>query len=462
MMEKWLEKRGIEPETAMLMGLEQDGEWIKIPYLKDGEQVNAKYRKMSEKAHKQDKDGECVLWNCDVLSDVTLYNQPLIITEGEWDALIAIQCGFVKTVSVPTGAPQSAIEGDSKKYRYLTGLAEMLPTKIPFIILAVDDDKAGRNLFHDLSLRLGKVYCRYVIYPEGCKDLNEVYLKHGRDKVIEIIEQAQVQQIDGVHTLSTLPPLPDRECYHVPFEGFDLNLRLGDFTVITGIPSHGKSTWVNDLTARMAIKHGMKTCFASFEQHPLADHVRNLKRWYKGVYSQANDYQAEEWIEKQFSFVYPTGEQQFKEVLNLEWVMDKMEAAVIKHGANICVLDPWNEVEHSPDKNESMTLYVGRAIKQLKRFAQIMNVHLIVVAHPTKMRKVDGKLEKPSMYDISDSANWANKADIGIVVHKENNVTIVDIQKIRYHDILGKPNHYEMYFNQETLRFKPTMGVDSI
>jgi twinkle protein len=71
-----------------------------------------------------------------------------------------------------------------------------------------------------------------------------------------------------------------------------------------------------------------------------------------------------------------------------------------------------------------MTEYVGRAIKALKRFARKFQVHLIVIAHPTKSTKDgDGKYRMPTLYDISDSANWYNKCDLGIIVHRRPRTT---------------------------------------
>ncbi len=65
---------------------------------------------------------------------------------------------------------------------------------------------------------------------------------------------------------------------------------------------------------------------------------------------------------------------------------------------------------------------------------------VIVVAHPTKLKKEDGKMPIPSLYDISDSAHWSNKADVGIIIHRKDEVeTLIRIAKSRYHQEIGKP-----------------------
>jgi twinkle protein len=137
----------------------------------------------------------------------------------------------------------------------------------PEIALAVDADKAGTALLADLALRLGKARCRYVTYPEGCKDLNELWLKHGLEGVVAAIEGARWMRVKGLFRMSELPPVPPAEPFVNGIAGLHNHYRLrkGDFCVVTGIPGHGKSTFVNDLACRMAKRHGWTTTFASFE-----------------------------------------------------------------------------------------------------------------------------------------------------------------------------------------------------
>jgi twinkle protein len=106
--------------------------------------------------------------------------------------------------------------------------------------------------------------------------------------------------------------------------------------------------------------------------------------------------------------------------VNLEWVLDRARASVVQHGANMVVIDPWNEMDHSRPRDMSLTEYTGCAIKEFKRLARSMNIHLIVAAHPAKQqRREDGTFQIPSLYDVSDSAHWYNKPEVGIVVHRE-------------------------------------------
>jgi twinkle protein len=103
----------------------------------------------------------------------------------------------------------------------------------------------------------------------------------------------------------------------------------------------------------------------------------------------------------------------------------------------------------------SLTEYVGFAIREFRRFAKKYQCHVIVAAHPAKMtRGKDGQYPVPSLYDISDSAHWTNKPDIGIVIHRASEEEMVfKVAKSRFHDVLGKPGDYTFRFNRHDMHF---------
>ncbi|MNT48670.1 hypothetical protein D3C72_1854640 [compost metagenome] len=138
-----------------------------------------------------------------------------------------------------------------------------------------------------------------------------------------------------------------------------------------------------------------------------------------------------------------------------------MEASVVRYGARIIMIDPWNELEHSRKHGETETEYTGRAIRSLKRFAKAFRVHICVIAHPTKsVKDADGKYKMPTLYDIAGSANWYNKCDLGVIVHRETaDDTLIKVQKSRYHETIGKPGEVRMQFSTESKKFIETERV---
>jgi twinkle protein len=313
-------------------------------------------------------------------------------------------------------------------------------------------------------VRLGRFRCSFLTYPrhpddrnKRLKDLNEVLQHYGERGVVETIARRQWLRVDGVYRMSELPPPPEAPIYDIGFPRLrdHYRVRLGDLTIVTGIPSHGKSSFVNDLCCRLADTHGLGIAFASFEQQPTRDHRRNLRTWWlRRPVEYANEVaiiDADRWIDRHFSFLVPSEDDE----VTVDWVLDRCEAAVVQYGARVIVIDPWNEMDHARSREESVTEYTGRAIKAFRRFARKFMVHLIVVAHPAKQSKnADGVYSIPTLYDISDSAHWYNKADIGIIVHKlGDGQSLIRVSKSRYHDEIGKPGEVEAAFEFPTRRY---------
>jgi twinkle protein len=476
-----LEARGLDPEVLTQLGFESQhgpgggAEALLIPYVREGRVVRRKYRTFgSDKRFWQDKSDLRCAWNEDALRDNALLAEPVLITEGELDAVAAIQSGHIRTISVPDGAPppgERDLEqlAQSAKYAWLQAVKPLLAhSHVPHFVLAVDGDENGAALLHDLGLLLGRTRCKFVTYPLAkdpaargrtrLKDLNEVLEDYGEAGVRRVLERAEWLASDGVFSMSELPPLPPQRVYEAP--GFALfadhfKLRLGDFSVWTGIPSFGKTSFANDLFCRIATAHGLRIAWASFEQAPQRDHKRALRAWFHEVpedrQTPSELAEADAWIDTHHRFIVPKDDDD----LTLDWLFDKAEKAVVQHGCKILVIDPWNELDHLRARDESLTEYVGRAIKRLKHFAKAMQVHLAVIAHPTKQAKDEnGRYRMPTLYDISDSAHWYNKCDLGVIVHRPNadDVTI-KVQKSRYHEVIGKPGSVTMQFRRETRRF---------
>lgn len=459
-----LEGRGLDLELLDRMGVvthaERGGDWISIPYHRGGSVVNQKHRTIAgEKRFYQDKDAVKCFWNVDVITDATLAGEPLVICEGEMDAFIALQAGFARTVSVPDGAPkeQKGADEDGTKYSYVTDMLDAL-RPVSVIILATDGDGPGVNLMNDLALRLGRAKCRFVRYPAGCKDLNDVLVKHGAEAVRATLERAEWVSVKGLYRMSELPPLTDPAALPLGHAAVDKHIRIrrSDFQVVTGIPNMGKSTWVNETACRLARKHGAVTAFFSPEQRAQIDHKRALRHWFIGKprdeWTAGEVRDADEWIDKHFVFLLADDDTD----ATLDWFFDTAAAAVIRHNAMMISLDPWNELEHQRPAGVSLTEYVGEAIRSLKKFARRFNVHMCVTAHPMKLQRdrKTGEYPVPTLYDISDSAHWYNKPDLGVVVHRTPEHSIIRVEKVRYNGINGERGDILVEFNESSGRFQ--------
>lgn len=493
--QSFLEERGLDVETCVRFGFETvEGKpsWLSIPYVSGGRVVNHKYRRtQGDKAFRQDKDAEKVFWNIDCLRDPSLNGEPLVITEGELDAIVAIQNGFPRTVSVPDGAPGKSQGADAgAKYSYVTDEFLKLIAGVKRIILATDGDDPGANLMHDLSIRLGRYRCQYVSYPkvepervakrvgfERCKDLNDVHSVYGGAKVVQLLKSSRWLRVDGVFRMSELPPLTYPSAYDIGIArlGNHFKIRPCDLSVVTGIPSHGKTTFANEVAGRMALPlagsdeaesvrgllpfnghqlgfevpqdhgHGWSVAIASFEQQPQTALRRALQRFRGRVHHTNLNADAEraidEWIDRHFALMVPNEDEE----VSIEWMLERMATAFVQFGCKLAIVDPWNEMDHVRPQGMSLTEYTGYAIKAFRRVAAKYQAHVMVLAHPTKMeRRKDGTLPVPDLYDVSDSAHWYNKPDAGITIYREAKEgqadrTMIWVQKTRSEDI-GEPD----------------------
>ena len=111
----WCEKRGISKATLTLehvssgthylSGPGKDCDCIQFPYMLNNKCVNVKYRDR-EKSFQLEKGGTLVFYRLDSIKE----EQPIIITEGEMDALSCVEAGMENVVSVPNGAEATRME----------------------------------------------------------------------------------------------------------------------------------------------------------------------------------------------------------------------------------------------------------------------------------------------------------------------------------------------------------------
>jgi twinkle protein len=382
----------------------------------------------------------------------------LVITEGELDALAAICSGYRFVVSVPDGAPPPGSPTTTEpsdeatgKFAFLLNNRERLK-RVKRLILAVDNDPAGEQLRQELVRRLSAARCSFVQYPDGCKDLNDVLIKHGPDRVRAVLDGAKPFPINGLYRLPDYPEMPRLTTFSTGWSTMDQYLRLfaGEFMVITGIPGMGKSTWVSNLLVNLYHLYGWRSAMFSPEM-PVAPHLRDLLRLIIG-----GDEKADEIIDDAFCFLDadPTGKSDDDD-FDLGWIIDKAIDAVHRYGVSVLLIDPWNEVEHAKRHGELTTEYIARSIRELRQFAREYGVVAIVVVHPTKDVNDKGDIRIPNLYDVDGSAAWFNKPDHGICIHRRDpnkNETSIFVQKVRF-SASGEKGEIRLSFEPSSSRY---------
>ncbi len=454
--EEWLEARGIDPNLARKFGIctkrEGGANWISLPYVERGQTVNHKYRVTSEKRHRMDEGAPLTLWNHDAL--LSSEDRPLVITEGEWDALAAIQSGFVRTVSVPNGAPAQATDKpeESKRYQFLWRSKDLLD-KVKQVIIAADGDGPGKMLAADLARWLGPERCKFVKYPHDCKDLNEVLKAYGTGGVAELLGGAKPYPVKGLYRLDEFPEPPPTTSLSVGIEGLDdhFRLTLGTFSVISGWAGHGKTSLLMRMLANL-MERGVNIALGSFETMPRPILERRMRAclYHCGELGPkaASHGPADELMAKRLSVIAHTARDEDTE-LDLDYIIELAKIAVLRDGVRLLVLDPWNEIEHKRRSDETETEYVSRAIRSLKRFALNYECAVWLVAHPRKPHS-DGNPKPPSLYDLAGSAHFANKADYGLIIHRDDMAgTQIEARVVKVRmGLPGKPGRVTLNWEQ--------------
>lgn len=466
-----------EPDGRVVA--DPEGKVLVYPYMEGGVTVNEKFRAPGKRFW-QRKDGKKIFYNREAMTDPLVLDgtYPLVIVEGENDALAVMTADYPYVMSVPDGAPPARTpdgklipvpEGTADidpdrddKYSFILNDWELLAA-VPRIVIATDTDEPGARLAKELVRRLDKIRCSFVALPKGSKDLNEVLVSHGPKAVVDIIVAAKPYPISGVYTYQDLPPEPEIEGMATGFGNLDGYLRpyTGALMVITGLPGHGKSTFSTQLAANMAYLHGWCFGIASYEMRLKPYVTRQIKNAFnrmKNLYPQGSDSNStpERFLDRRFAFIAPDPEDDVDHDLN--WLIERMTTAVIRHGMRGCIIDPWNEIDHIKSKDESMTEYVSRALRKLKVFARRYDCLVVVVAHPDKSTR-HKDAEDIGLIDISDSAHWANKADIGVTVGRIGDIrtgitTGVYVKKIRYQPDAGEPGEALMEFDKGVRLFR--------
>ena len=158
------------------------------------------------------------------------------------------------------------------------------------------------------------------------------------------------------------------------------------------------------------------------------------------------------YVEDQFSFINTS-----EADISIDGILAKAEELVLRKGIKGLLIDPWNYIEHNIPEGFSETRYVSESLTKIKRAALKLGIHIILIAHPTKLSKdkSTGKYEIPTLYSISGSAHFFNKTDNGMAVYRdfETNIVTIYVQKVRY-SWLGKIGFFSFNFNTFTRQYE--------
>ena len=191
----YCEKRNISKATIDYVGVKENNNCVVFEYRNElGEHLANKYRKTkkSEGPKMWFEKGTNVntLFNMDKIN----ISDPLLITEGEFDCLSAIESGFKNAVSIPSGV-NSTNEWITSNWTFIEQFEE--------VIIWFDNDEAGIKGAREVFNRLPNNSVK-IVRCEVANDINELLHKYGKLAVLKQIEKASTPVLEGVATLDMI------------------------------------------------------------------------------------------------------------------------------------------------------------------------------------------------------------------------------------------------------------------
>tara|TARA_R110002012_G_scaffold78192_1_gene199324 strand:+ start:5620 stop:7335 length:1716 start_codon:yes stop_codon:yes gene_type:complete len=453
---EWFKQRGISKDTLIEMSVSEGPEFmpqtgktenaIRFNYMIGDELINVKYRD-GRKNFKLYKGAEKVFYN---INSIVGYDT-CVIVEGEMDALAFHEAGITNVISVPNGATLNHNNLD-----YLDNCIDYFEDKEK-IILAVDADEAGIALQNELIRRLGAEVC-YLVNFIDCKDANDYLLKYGKEDLANIIKECRPVPLENVTTFKDIEhEVTDfvqngfKKGFQIGIKNFDeiFSTYTGQFITVTGIPSSGKSDFVDQMVVGYNNNYGWKTAFASPENAPTYLHAHKLMRKVWQDMPRKSDIGTDKWkqvaehVNDNFFFID-------MERYTLESVLRKGAELVKRKGIKCLVIDPFNKIRDVDAKTEDVNRYTMEYLSKIEMFAKKYDVLVFIVAHPTKMYKTgDGKIEEPTMYNIKGGGEWYDASYHGLLVHRDYEAKTVKakVLKVKFQN-LGE-NGAEAHFTWE-------------
>lgn len=431
---KFIEKeRGINQHTLKALKVTEEKYYqpkikkevnnIVFNYFEKNVLVNKKYRD-SKKNFTQSAGTRSIFYNINSVIGA----DEVFIVEGEFDVLALYQIGIKNAISVPNGANDNDEYWENSK-EYLKDVKRF--------IIAVDNDTKGKELKEKIAQRLGRYRCEYIDWKN--KDANDD-LKEGVLK--ESVKNRKRFPVSGTFTISDLKEgvldlydngLPETiypKCYRFQELRSVFSIMLGQLTVVTGIPSHGKSNFVDDYVLNIINDYDFKGSWFTPEHSPMSlykvsliEKVIGRNFWKDKIDSKGYNReritkneidQYEQWAKEK---IYLTGAEGDK-TPTWSWLLDKFKEQMYSFGINIFVIDAFNKVILPRGMNKIDA--INDTLVKLTHFAQSNNVAVILVAHPTKMKKNEstGLYDIPDLYDVSGSADFRNQTHNGFTIYR--------------------------------------------
>lgn len=224
----------------------------------------------------------------------------------------------------------------------------------------------------------------------------------------------------------------------------------GQFVMVTGLPGHGKSTFVLNLLVNLARDHGVRSYLF------VPENEAHLREKLARIWGEKPGFEAfcasQCWVQSAVAETHEAPAQ------DLRWVLEQAIITIQTGDVDLLVIDPWNELDWAKPEKQTMTEYIADCLKMLKYFARIYKVTIIVVAHPTKQRVAGSG--PVTLADIEGSMHWYNKCDNGLIIERSKDGNSAKVVSAKVRELgAGRIGACFFHVDPETEIFTPQHGA---
>lgn len=459
---KYFEGRGISQATLKVLGVSEEKYYqpqnksevnnIVFNYFEGDTLVNKKFRS-GAKHFTQLPNTKPIFYNINSV----INSEDVYIVEGEFDVLSMHEAGFKNTISIPNGA------NDNDEF-WIN--CEAYLKKVKKFYIATDNDEKGEMVADKIAQRLGRYRCERILFKN--KDANGDLVSGGADMVRESVSLSKKYPSSGTFTVEDLYDdmigfyengMPETFAPKHPCFGNLKNIfsvMRGHLVVATGIPSHGKSNFVEWYVMNLVKDYNMKASFFSPEHHPMALHQTTFVEKFYGKNFFINNFDIprvtkqevkryKDWANEKIYLTSPEN----GEFPTWDWLFEKFKEQMFVFGVDVFVIDAFNKLQHANSRQNELS-NIREVLTKLTLFAQINNVIIFLVAHPRKMTTNEsGDYLVPTLYDVSGSADFRNQTHDGFSIYRHYRDKEIDGENIYKNQVQFFVEKIKMKFQGE-------------
>lgn len=369
----------------------------------------------------------------------------LIITEGQIDSLSCSEAGLKNACSVPTGALGTT---------WIPHCYDWVQ-KFKEIVVFGDNEKGHITLVDMIQNRFPHSMVKIVKSEDylGEKDANDILLHHGKDALINAVNNAEAVLNKQVRNAAEIERvnLDDIPKIKTGFKQLDKTLKggfmYGQVILVTGKRGAGKSTLCSQFVCDALSQD--QNCFIYSGELP--------------------DFWVKDWLDRQLSGKeHPTNSEieeceafyndrlfifnnQLVETDELDDLLTVLKDTIIKRDIKLALLDNLMTAISS-ETSENLYRKQSEFVGNLAKIAKAFNMVILLVAHP---RKSNADFDND---EVSGSADITNRVDVVMSYDrdKKRNQNDLRVLKVTKNRMTGYNLDMDLYFSDFNKRISDT------